>query len=71
MILKRKILHIPNFTLPESNTNVSLHQSPIDPNFFQAYVLKQDNRHIVFLFSAEVPIYALQQLANKAAPIFE
>ncbi|CAG5112335.1 Oidioi.mRNA.OKI2018_I69.chr2.g6561.t1.cds [Oikopleura dioica] len=52
-------------------------QNPTHSEFYSArkqyksYVLKQDNRHIVFLFSAEVPIYALQQLANKAAPIFE
>jgi len=38
---------------------------------YKSYVLKQDNRHIVFLFSTEVPIYALQELANQAAPIFE
>lgn len=34
---------------------------------YKSYVLKQDNRHIVFLFSSEVPLFALQSLANQAA----
>ena len=32
-----------------------------------AYVLKEDGRHMVFLFAPEVPIFALKEIAQQSA----
>ena len=34
---------------------------------FLAYVLKEDGRHMVFLFAPEVPIFALKEIAQQSA----
>merc|ERR1712131_127327 len=34
---------------------------------FKAYVLKEDGRHMVFLFAPEVPIFALKEIAQQSA----
>jgi hypothetical protein len=34
---------------------------------FKAFVLKEDGRHIVFVFAPEVPIFSLKEIAQQTA----
>jgi len=35
--------------------------------FILAFVLKEDGRHIVFVFAPEVPIFSLKEIAQQTA----